>query len=341
MLLHRLIEVCLYIFCACGFIYQSSDISINYFKYKVQTKIKIKVTDPVPIKDYSICTRFLDLIDSDPDLVDNKVFVKDYILNHTVMDTFLATPSSDTIIASCVVRDPNSFSVFVLNKTECYKVFKITRFIVSELICYEFEYRNRSHSFSTLQLLRSFWYARMIYVINVNTSSELNNVEWLYGAAYSNADGEPYESLAMAQQVYTKTPGNKSYNFFLTRYASYERTLLEPPYETNCYDYGSSSRESCIMICLRNKTIESIHEIPAQVLVWEELLEVKQVYEGNMSTAEIVNEIELYCRQTECSMNDCQMSFSSAETSQDFKGNRKQFYLLSGHVHDARHFGGK
>ena len=265
------IKILLYVFCSIGFLYQCTEISVSYFKYVVQTKIQLIVPQKVVINDYAICVRYSDLITGN-DFIDTPDFVFNFTNNHTLKQLFDSVPQPEELIEACIIRDADSFVVFNFNRSKCYEVFNVTRYIYRELVCYELHYKNDSKRFSHLQVSRSFIFAKILYRITLNESTPLNNVRLLTASAYFPGDWIQYASLEMTNDIWTRRSINSTYNYYTTRDQMFIVTLLEPPYETNCFHYGNSSYDMCVMNCLKRKSIQKFNAIPSQVVMLDSVV---------------------------------------------------------------------
>lgn len=312
-----IIKILLYVFCLTGFLYQCTQISVSYFKYAVQTKIQLIVPQEVKINDYTICVRYTDVITGN-DFIETPDFSINFMKNHTLQQIFDSVPQPEELIDECVIHDADSFVVFNLNRSECYEKFNVTRYIYREFVCYELHYKNDSEIFSHLQVSGSFIFAKILYQITLNESTPLNNVRLLTASAYFPGDWVQYASLEMANDISTRRSIDSTYNYYTTRNQMFEVTLLEPPYETNCFSYGNSSNDMCIMDCLKRESMKKFNAIPSQVVMIDsiyEMLDVKQIDERDVNVANIVDE----CEFTECMMIDCIQHFTSSHTEKDLK----------------------
>ena len=311
-----IIKILLYVFCSIGFLYQSTQISVSYFEYFVMTKIQLIVPEQVIINDYAICVRYTDLITGN-DFIDTPDFIFGFMNNHTLQQLFDSVPQSEELIDSCNIHRADSFLVISLNRSECYEIFNVTRYIYREFLCYELHYKNDSEIFSHLQVSGSFLFAKTLYRIKFNDSTPLNNVRLLIASAYFPGDWIQYASLQMTNDVWTKRSANSTYNYYTTKNQMFIVTLLEPPYETSCFHYGNSSKDMCVMNCLKRKSIQQFNAIPSQVVMIDsmyEMLDIKQIDERYVNVADIVDE----CKSMECTMTDCIQHFTSSYTDKDF-----------------------
>lgn len=151
MSLQAIIRILLYSICISGFWYQTINISIDFFKYSVQTKIQQNVPNQVGVNNFAICARYADLI-LGKGYVDSRATVNGFLNNNTIADIFKKAPRKDTIIESCVVRNHDSFAQVEKDRYGCYEVFMVSRFISNEYICYDVQYRNQSFEFDYLQV---------------------------------------------------------------------------------------------------------------------------------------------------------------------------------------------
>lgn len=319
-------ELVFYAICICGFLYQAITTSVTFFSFKITTKISLRVNDPVLIADYAICARYVDLILGN-NFIDGVEFMINYTLHHTIEDIFNGTPDPNTIMNSCLIRNPNSYAVNRLNKTACYELFEITKFVFEEYICYELHYKNQSHVFTHLQVSRSALYSKEIYWIGLNETSELNRVRLFTSSAYYPGDWIQYLSLEYVRDVWTMRSNDSYFNYYTSRYQLFSTTNLESPYETNCYDYGESTQEMCTTECLRNRSIELWNAIPSQVIVTSPI-PLKQINDRNLSVSTMIDDIVNECKSNYCWKRNCIDSLTSTDTDKNLKSDREFFSFI-------------
>lgn len=320
MLNRVMIKFFFYSLCICGFLYQASKISTKYFNYGVQTKTRLVLPEEFFIKDYAICVRYTDLILGN-DFIDAPEFALSTMSNNTLRHIFDSIPKPDDILDDCIIRNSGKFAVYASNHTSCGEIFMVTRFIYRENVCYELHYRNES-KFTSIRIARSYLFAKMVYYFTIRDSSPLNHVHLLSASAYYSGDWIQYVSLELTNDIWTQQSAKARFNYFTTRYQYYEMRMLEPPYETKCYRYGNSSRDMCIMDCLKNRSIGKLDAIPVQIVIPDDdrqSLDWKQLDERNASASIIVNEIIQECKSIQCSMIDCDLRFTSSDTSKDLR----------------------
>lgn len=315
-----MIKLFFYALCICGFLYQASKISMKYFNYGVQTKTELVLPEEIFIKDYAICVRFIDLMLGN-DFIDTPEFALSTMSNNTLRHIFDSIPKPGDILNDCVIRNPGNFAVYASNHRSCNEIFMVTRFIYRENVCYELHYRNES-KFTNIHIARSYLFAKIVYYFTIKDSSPLNHFHLLSASAYYPGDWIQYASLELTNDIWTQRSAKDRFNYFTTRYQYYEMRMLEPPYETKCYHYGNNSRDMCIMDCLKNRSIGKLNAIPVQIVIPDDerkSLDLKQLDERNASASIIVNEIIQECKSIRCSMIDCDLRFTSSDTSKDLR----------------------
>lgn len=109
MSLQVIIRIFLYSICISGFWYQTINISIDFFKYSVKTKIQQSVPNQVGVNNFAIWERYADLI-LGKEFIDSRATVNGFLNNNTIADIFKKALRKDTIIESCVVHNHDSFA---------------------------------------------------------------------------------------------------------------------------------------------------------------------------------------------------------------------------------------
>lgn len=319
-------EILFYILCAIGFIFQVFEISIRFFHYEVQTKIRLQIPNQFRVYDYAICARWTDLITGQEYIDDTDIFYR-VLNNFTLKDIFEKSPDPQTIIESCVIRNLNSFHVSKYNKLACYELFEVTKFVVKEYVCYELHYRNESHRFNYLQLSRSTLYSKYFYYTVINQTSELNRIRFLSAFTYYPGVLIPYDSLGMANDVSTRRSDDSIFNHYTTRYQWFKTMNLEPPYVTNCYKYDKSSQSMCTLDCLKRGVVQLFNAWPLQVVA-NESLDIKLVDERNQTISSAIREIVEVCRAKDCPKKSCKEVLTSSQTKKDLISQGSSFSFL-------------
>lgn len=164
-------------------------------------------------------------------------------------------------------------------------------------------------------------------------SSELNFFRFLFPIAYSPGIWIQYPSLEFANHIWTK-----DFNYFTTRPTWLSTTNLEPPYETNCFDYDISSPQMCIMDCVERKTMRSLGKIPNQVVIQEPQttdslqpeMELKRLDELNYEESVTIYLIWDQCEKNECPKRDCSIKLTSSYSTKDYRPQFDSFEFLLG-----------
>ena len=326
MVLKFLLQLVFYSMCLCGFLYQAITTSVTFFSFKTTTRISLHVRDPVLIPDYAICVRYTDLM-LDDKFVDTTEAVMAFATQHTIADFFADSPSTNDIIGSCMIRNPNSYTIREANKTVCYEHFEVTKYVFNELLCYELHYKNQSHVFKNLQIFRSLLFSGKLYLISLNRTSVFNRVAYLKTSSYYPGDWIQYQSLELAQDTWTRRSEGSRFNYYVTTFQMFVTINLEAPYETNCHDYSTSSQEMCVMNCLLDRSVKEVNAVPSQVIV-SHPISLKHIDERNESLSKFVDRIVEECKSRYCSKRDCERTHTLSTTSKNMKLNAESFSFV-------------
>lgn len=212
----------------------------------------------------------------------------------SVRDIFALTPPTDDAIQACKLRTPASFTITEIdsknpeNKNDadsCLSYFNVTKFFLLEYICYRYIYKGKDAStlFTFDELANSPAGPGTIYEI---TPGDAFSQYMITKMISHEASTYPYEATAFSPvmdrddgtvKLDAKSGGtveelNPAANFILT-YFSLKEQRLEPPFETNCFDYSAiknpvtESKIDCHQMCVMNATIDAYDRVPFSSII--------------------------------------------------------------------------
>ena len=328
------------VFCLVACLYQTFLVFQQYLTYEVTSNLDLKIPDPLPVPDLTICIRYTDIIDLETlKRRYNVSLTRGYTVCHirkiqevsTVEDILKLTPREDGLIGKCRVRQPRKYSPAEESGDLCMKFFTAAKFTTQEFVCYKFSVSSLGNGFDYGILTSSFIWPGLLYHITFKNFSWIQDVRVMKIAVHSKAD-LPYLSLGLGSVVGSQEDPNDFKHVTLT-YTSVEGEALESPYQTDCRkrtgDGHKYSKQGCYTECIMAQTKEKFQRVPFSILIQDPLksLEISSVQVSNHSFTNSLSDIELdcnsRCRESEC-VFDYTMTFPSYQ-----KSDRLQFIVTT------------
>lgn len=238
--------------------YQLYQVTALYLLYKVDTNLRIDI--PAKIKPHSLSICFYMSIPNE---------VVDRYTAPTIRQMLEHTPNGSQLVDATKVLDvkQNKWVWSVTNGVKpADEHFKISKYILDRQICYKFDPRNDSPLAVSDLAGNIIEYGT---VLRVNFIREIDNFTSgptvlrpiIHSSAY------PHKSYMFSRRVRKEDPfKGETKNHFHLSPQTLNLTFLEPPYETNCYNYskdGFEFRSECRNRCMIQQTIKLMQKVPA------------------------------------------------------------------------------
>ena len=298
------------IICVSGFVFQLYKISEVYFKYSTTSKIEVNVRETETYKTIVFCPRFPDLLDRSrfeefrifPQIPQNFEDMATELAKLTIKDIIQLTPSTSNVIDTCFDRDSERGTTYEMNKTECYKIFTVSKAVNGERICYMIMPRT-VRKYSVGDVASSMMFMNVVYELDLNP---------IFGKtllAYFITDfvdpeniRNPLYSRLFASRMLNLSSFNKSK--FAVYGKSTEISRLPPPHETNCLQ--QHDRQFCYENCLIKKFMK-VNRVPWSAFISQQLdmhmftpKDWDNITQASMAT-ESLRKCHVQCKiQTEC-----------------------------------------
>ena len=321
----RYYNIVFYSMCTIGLVYQIIQVCINYFNYTTTTKVEVLTTDFYKYQSLSICFGYLRFL--------NRTNHKKYgfkptlegvfqdSLNQlsilTIKQIFELTPSKESFIASCGIRDRFYHHMNKISKQDCHRYFTYNRTLQGENLCFYATPRN-DLKFSWTKAANSFLNQGQVYELSFTPGISDSKV---IVTSYEATEEEPYPLLSrnFATKLMLDTPDpNEPDDNLITAYSFLNKyTSLHSPYDTKCVE--DDEYTGCRKRCLDEK-LTPIHRVHYAVTVSNISLDKKFLNFRdleNASVAKLVNSSEIYCNQ-KCSMTPCRQVISFTDAYSDY-----------------------
>ena len=275
-----------------GFVYQVTAISIIYFNYEVDNNISIESSTASPLAssivypDYTVCFDTESLID---EKVINSVTLDETngpLVNLTIEQIFKSTPDTNDLIESCVSRrlpgdytsssnelDSSSTRARMYSKSDCYKMYEVTKSVFEEHTCYKINPKGEERVKSKLRsIVYSGKWSRILYLFYLN-DEQFDRVNTIRPLIHPRKT-LPYKTYAYSPwfaRRWKSSPRDKyssklcEYNSFKSSNMVYKIQRLGPPYESRCFNYSGVSftgQEDCIQKCLLSELMSKLARVP-------------------------------------------------------------------------------
>ena len=249
------------IVCLAGFLYQLSQLSIQYLKYETGSKVDVIMTDEQDYQSLGFCLYYFDILQR------SEEEWEDEFANMTVKEIFELTPGIRDIMRGCSFRDDFNFGLTSHDLKDCREKLDVVKFLRGTFVCYAFVPRN-TPSFSWTKVGTSFVNQGQVYDVTLPVKLQSYIIVMLLGYAASSISPFPRLSRNFAQKL---TPDSKINTITV---ASYRNSFLSlpPPYDTKCvHDYN---QDECNVHCLA-QSLSKIHRLSYSNTVKNSSLDIK------------------------------------------------------------------
>lgn len=278
------------IVCTIGLVYQSFTIYDTYLKYCTTSIISITETDEVEMPQLSACFSIVDVIKTSEvkkhlDIDWYHRMNNNFSSNHffdgmkrlTIEGIFNFTPQVNEVFADgdvgCSIRFPGKYFLTYFNATDCYKQFKISRYIHREFICYKF-----SPIFTEVIQYASFVYTQdhfgLVYQLKFNEPLFEDSFAFTT-CVHDSKSIELYDSSVTKLHVDWERRRTKSAiikSAIRVRADSFTRTLLMPPFSTNCQHYPVYRvQENWRWSLISQETMQQLKRVLTAAFVYKQL----------------------------------------------------------------------
>ena len=122
--------------------YQIFSVFQTYTEYEVTSHLGLKIPDPLPVPDLTICVRYTDIIDLEQlGLKNNRSLTRGYTVPaireiqeiSTVADVLKMTPREDALLGECMFRKPDKYFTETEYGDLCMKYFTAKSLLLKNL----------------------------------------------------------------------------------------------------------------------------------------------------------------------------------------------------------------
>ena len=262
--------------CLAGFLYQLSQLGIQYFKYETSSKVDVNMTDGQDYQSLGFCLHYNDILNGTIEELE------DQFANMTVKEVFEVTPHKRDIIRGCSFRDDLNFGLIPHDLKDCEKKLYVGKFLRGAFVCYAFIPRN-TPSFSWTKVATSFVNQGQVYDVILPLKLESYAMVMLSAYLVSSRNRFPLLSREFAQKL---TPDSEMNTIKVTSHRTSFQSL-SPPYDTKCIRYYN--QEDCNNRCL-TQPLSKINRLSYSEIIRNsslniKILSVNDVKNGTMSDA--------------------------------------------------------
>ena len=304
-------------FCLSACLYQTFLIVVSYFSYETGTRTNFQFPKRFEIKDLSMCYRFRDIIDvaavskkynftqywkpvADGSEVTGEVMAH---FHHTlkISDTFEYTPREEDFIESCIIPISEKSQIpDYLNKSECYKNFKVQKYFMMEFICYRIAWKKK-FEINLDSVGTAFFYTWIMYNIKI-MRNPFYNTQVLIVMLHDKT--LPILSRYFGAMIRKRPGSNSSEDYWLT-FSNLEIKFLGYPYSELICD-PNVERYDCLKECVNRITMERYGRMSPE-FIFEEPIENYHLGSKefmNLTFCEEFDKIQTLCHQ-KCHISSC------------------------------------
>lgn len=222
-----------------------SIIYIHYMSYSTLVKSALMTPIELYYPRVSLCFDLITIVSnsSSVDFFGDQTASENFSSSTTIEDFFDLTPTTESLVSSCLYRDGKTTHVLTLSTSaDCLQYFYISKYIMQSYICYLVAPTDETlYSFG--QIASSMKKRRLLYQLTVNFPFN-RGVRALPILHYS---GYPLDARAFAKDI---LPSANQSELFGLSMDLFWLTRLPAPYDTNC---GNETRNQCYYRCLNQQ----------------------------------------------------------------------------------------
>ena len=312
----------LFTLCLAGFSYHVTDISIEYFAYKTNTKTFVSLNSRFENPSIVLCIRYMDIFDRSrhPRLRqrfsnESEEEYEDDMKKLTVSDIFAMTPHPSQVMNSCDFRE-DDHGAAEHNASECEKLFHVNKYEVGRYVCYQFLTKVRDSQFDCNNFSFSLTYANVMYAVTLNHS--FSNANFIRVMSFVPSH---YEEDHLSEKIIPAS-SRRFYGFLLRyprglkekstkRYIAVSGDMIkinrmESPYDTKCTKNKKLSREACVRNC-NFKIFYEYNMTPPNEFIFDDKLNIRGFSMRDYENRTLVRQIErkvLFCSE-KCTRDLC------------------------------------
>ena len=323
------------LFCLTGFVYQISQIFLQYFAYKTTTKVALQRDSKSNNPSIIICTRFTDIIDRRNHEkygihAENRYNFSEIFSDMsklTIKDVFDLTPKPENAMIGCQFRE-NDYDVNSYPRDQCYSIFRVTKYLEGAFICYQFRTIVEDSNFRCDLAPLSYHSINDLYVILLHQQFLNSNAVKLISHIPGNFINFHLPPLISRRyfgwnlRYGDGRPDTSSMNYIQISGDLHSITRLQKPYETACVERVDEAYPAC----RRNCNIESFkrHNLFPPNEFTTEPLPLKTLNHETLANKTLLQDIENKNKEctSKCTQDLCHDWYSVTSVASDaFKFN--------------------
>ena len=245
-----------------GFVYQVSEISVEYFAYRTSTKVALQLEHKFINPAIILCPRYTDIIDRSNyekyGIHSKTTFKLSEHLNDmsklTIKDIFHMTLHTNNSMVGCQFRN-NEYNMDSYNRDQCYSMFNVTKYQEGAFICYQFRTRIPDNQFNCEQAALSFHSYNELYSIQLHPRFLLSNRIKVI-SFIPDATDSLFNLPIISRRFYftlsrygSSSPDTSIINYISLSGDVYSITRLEKPYDTACVRNHEETEYACRRKC--------------------------------------------------------------------------------------------
>ena len=249
--------------CLVGFVYQITEISLQYFAFKTSTKITFELDNKFIDPSVIFCTRYTDVIDRTnyqkydihPRRTYNLKEIFTDMTKLTVKDIFDLTPDPKEVIMGCQYRE-NDYRVKTLTRSQCYSRFHVVKYYEGAFICYQFRTKIEDSKFRYEEAALSYHDLNELYMFHLHpqflSSNAIKLISFVPGGVNASVFNMPFVSrrfYVFRVRYGHDPPETSKINYLQVSGDIYSTKRLKKPYDTNCVENLEEAESPCRRRC--------------------------------------------------------------------------------------------
>lgn len=326
----KLLKLVPYLFaliCVGGMLFQLSGVLRLYLEYKAESQMTIGIPNKMKIHTLSFCISMEDFTDFRPETNDSTHKVYEITTNEQMISK---TPPAEDLLVGFKVRQ-NTFEWDKKNKSMISDFWNLSKFTLSDYVCYKIDPID-APLVDVTAVATTPYGTGGIYHLYLNRSYDFERIKMFLPVLHT----EKYPHVAFGAAVHAtresainnrsemipEKPPSTANNWSRMQPQTIRTRLLEPPYETNCFNYsrlGYESQMECSHTCRIMKTIVELNRLPFSVVISQsyDLKYFSRLDRRDEDRRRLFDEIVTSCESGICSRPACESILTITHTKQE------------------------
>ena len=317
----NIITICL---CSAGLLYQLSQISDRYFRFKTRSEVALSVHNAISAPQVSTCWFVKEMMPKIQSMTKDEYY--HIVDSMSIQDMFENLPREDEILREkegCSVRFPHQLAARkpFPDRIDCMKIFNVSKYIHRDLICYKFTISNIDYNdkLTITEYSLSPTQSGLIFRLWMN-STVFENVSYSATYVHSLTTSDLHDSMFARTQLYHRGVTLDGSNIMIDVTSSAVTIKkLEVPYDTLCRSSSPyPSMEAIMFEKMNQETISKLNRITTFYPILDQKINYRMVHAQILRNDTFLNQFMKIYQKYNVSNPNCYIHYYVSKVSISF-----------------------